>query len=157
KARPEEREMRYLTDAQVKQFLAAARQNRLYALFALAVGSGMRQGELLGLAWTDVDFDRATVTVQRSLAQIKGEVILKEPKSKRSRRTVKLPRFAIDALHEHRKAMVAEGNVAAPVFSTRNGTHIAKTNLIRKVHKPLIRKANADAVEAAKKTGGEPA
>ena len=106
-------------DGQTKLFLAAARERRLFALFALALGSGMRQGEILGLQWTDIDFDRSTVTVRRSLAQIKGQFLLKEPKSKQSRRSIKLPAFALDALRQHRAEMLKEGNIAAPVFCTR--------------------------------------
>lgn len=118
----------------------------------------MRQGELLALRWSDIDFDKGTVTVQRSLGIVKNEFVVKEPKSRRSRRTIKLPRFAIDALHEHRKAMVAEGNFGAEaVFCTRTGNFIAKTNLIRKVFKPLIRKANKPASEPAEgQPTGEP-
>src|SRR5262249_42089261 len=53
KARPDEKEMLFLTEPQSKAFLTAAEGRRLYALFALAIGSGMRQGELLGLQWAD--------------------------------------------------------------------------------------------------------
>jgi integrase len=123
KARPEEKEMRFFSEAQTKQFLDAAKSCRLFALFALAVGSGMRQGELLGLQWADINFDKGTVSVQRSLAQVGKGFIVKEPESRRSRRIIKLPRFVLDALHEHRKRMVVEGKATAPVFCTRTGQY----------------------------------
>jgi integrase len=157
KARPDEREMAYLTGPQAKLFLAAARPCRLYALFALAVGSGMRQGELLGLQWPDIDFDRGTVAVQRSLAQVGGRFILKEPKSKRSRRTIQLPKFALDALREHRAAMLREGNIGAHVFCTRTGQPIGKSNLIRQVFRPVLGRANAGAAKRADESGTGPA
>jgi integrase len=149
KARPEEKEMQYFTEPNVKQFLDAARSCRLYALFVLAIGSGMRQGELLGLQWPDIDFDKGTVTVQRSLAQVKGQFILKEPKSKRSRRTITLPRFVLDALQEHRQAMLKEGNITAPVFCTKTGNYIGKGNLLRQVYKPVFKRAKAHALKVA--------
>jgi integrase len=156
KARPNDREMKFLTESQARRFLEAARGHRLYALFALAVGSGMRQGELLGLAWGDIDFDKGTVSVRRSLAQLKGQPTLKEPKSARSRRTIQLPRFVLDALHDHRKAMVAEGHAASPVFCTRTGTYYGKSNLIRQAFKPTLNRANERAALAAKDKGIEP-
>jgi integrase len=157
KARPEEKEMPFLSESQAKLFLDTAQGRRLYALFALAVGSGMRQGELLGLQWADIDFDKGTVSVQRSLAQIKGKFVVKEPKSKRGRRTIKLPKFALDALTGHRQAMLNEGNIAAPVFCTRTGQYIGKSNLIRQVFKPILKRANERAAKEAKERGAEPA
>jgi integrase len=107
----------------------------------------MRQGELLGLRWEDVDFERGVVNVRKSLAQVKGKgeagdrFVLKEPKSKSSRRAIKLPAFALDALHEHHKAMVAEGNAQAAVYCTKTGNYIAKSNLIRWTFAPILKKA----------------
>jgi integrase len=156
KARPEEKEMLFLTEPQARIFLEAARDHRHYALFALAIGSGMRQGELLGLAWSDLDFDRLTVTVSRSLAQVGGKFSLKEPKSKRSRRTITLPRFVIEALQAHRNAMRREGNIGAPVFCTRTGQYIGKSNLIRQVFRPILKRANDGLAEKAREQGVEP-
>lgn len=130
--------------------------NPLYALFAVALGTGMRQGELLGLRWDDIDFEKGTVAVQRSLAQLRGQFVLKEPKSKRSRRSVALPRFALDALRDHRAAMLKEGNIAAPVFCTRTGQFIGKSNLIGQVFKPAVRRANAAAASKAEAAGVTP-
>jgi integrase len=87
--------------------------------------------------------------VQRSLAQVGGRFVVKEPKSKRSRRTVQLPKFALDALHEHRKKMLAEGNAAAPVFCTRTGNYVGKSNFIRQSFKPVLRRASQQAGGAA--------
>ncbi len=155
KPRAESREMLYLSEPQVRQFLDAACGRRLFALYAVAVGTGMRQGELLALRWTDIDFDAGTVTVQRSLTQVKGEFVVKEPKSRASRRTIALPAFALDGLRLHRAKMLAEGNIAAPVFCTRNGTYIEKSSLIRQCFRPVVDAANRTAVEKA--NGAEPA
>jgi integrase len=157
KARPEEKEMLFLTDAQARLFLAAARAHRLHTLFVLAIGSGMRQGELLGLRWSDIDFEKSTVSVSRSLAQVNGQFTLKEPKSKQSRRTITLPRFVMEALTEHRAAMLAEGNIAAAVFCTRTGQYFGKSNLIRQVFRPILRRANDKVIEETTKTAVESA
>jgi integrase len=148
RAKPGHKEMEILTEEQVKSFLAAAEGRRLYALFALALGSGMRQGELLGLHWPDIDLDKGIVTVRRSLAQIKGQFILKEPKSKSSRRTIRLPAFAVIALLNHHRLMLAEGQdvKAGAVFVTKTGHYIGKSNLIRQVFKPILEKAKVPSV-----------
>jgi integrase len=150
KARPEHKEMLFLNESQVRRFLDVAQGRRLYALFALAVGTGMRQGELLALRWNEVDLDAGTVSVQRSLSQVKGEFVVKEPKSRSSRRIITLPPFAADALRQHRVKMLAEGNIGAPVFCTRLGTYIEKTNLIRQCFRPVLEKANRTARAKAK-------
>lgn len=141
KAKPGDKEMHFLTAEESKQFLAANVKRRLYALFVLALGTGMRQGEMLGLKWDAIDFDREQLTVRHSLAEVKGVFILKEPKSKRSRRTVKLPTCVVEALRNHRIAMQKEGLNSPFVFMTKKGTHITKTNLTRQVFRPALKAA----------------
>lgn len=146
RAKPAEKAVAFLSGEQVRQLLAAARGRRLYALFALAVGSGMRQGEMLGLAWDAVDFESGQVTVRRSLVQYykkrEGDrFVLKEPKSRQSKRTIKLPAFAVDALREHRARAAAEGHGSPFVFTTRTGQFIGRSNLTRQVFRPALRAA----------------
>ena len=66
----------------------------------LAIHSGLRQGELLGLKWTDVDLDAGTLSVQRSLD---ADGAFNPPPRNKSRRTVKLTRQAVEALKLYRK------------------------------------------------------
>jgi integrase len=73
----------------------------MFAAVATAVGLGVRRGELLGLQWADVDFERKTVAVERSLERIDGKLTTKPPKTKLSRRTVRMPSFVLDALRAH--------------------------------------------------------
>ena len=55
----------------------------------------MRQGELLALQWGDIDFDKGSIEVKRSLSQVGKEFIVKEPKSKSGKRTILLPPFVL--------------------------------------------------------------
>ena len=73
----------------------------LEALWVLAVHTGMRQGELLAPKWTDVDLEAGKVSVRRTLTRERGHYTLGEPKTKRSRRTVKLTRAATEILMAH--------------------------------------------------------
>lgn len=141
KPRPEKRELHVWDKSQVDAFLKAAKPDRLYALYVLAIATGMRAGELLGLEWGDVDFENAAVTVQRTLEDIAGHPRVKEPKTRKSRRRIDLPPFAVKALHEHRKAMLAEGYAAAPVFCDSQGGYLRKQNVTRRSFHPAIEKA----------------
>jgi integrase len=152
KARPAEREIRFLTQSQDRRLLAAAKSHRLYALFATAIGTGARQGELFGLQWGDIDFDAGTLSIRRSLGWVKQEPHLKEPKSKSSRRVIRLPAFVLQALREHLKAAMADGLAAAPVFCTKTGTHIYKSNFLRQIFRPIVKRANAAERKRAEET-----
>jgi integrase len=94
-------EIRPLTAEQAKILFEAVRSDRLEALYILAVYTGLRQGELLGLKWSDVDLEAGTLQVLRTLTTAKGGPVLSAPKTKGSRRTVKLSRTALEALRSH--------------------------------------------------------
>ena len=144
KPQPRPREVPVYSEAQAKQLLATSVGHRLHDLYALALTSGMREGEILALHWPEVGFADGTVSVLRTLkARTGGGFTLEPPKSGRSRRTIDLPRYTLDALLTHRQAMLAEGHEvgAGPVFMTTNGNFIGKSNLIRQVHRPLLRQA----------------
>ncbi len=101
-------EIHPLTPEQVKTLLEAARGDRLEALYVLAIHAGLRQGELLGLRWEDVDLDEGTLQVRRTLTTAKGGPILSAPKTKGSKRSVKLSESAIDALRSHLQRQLEE-------------------------------------------------
>jgi integrase len=114
---------------QVKALLRAAEtQPKLYALYVLAVTTGMRQGELLGLNWDDVDLTTGTVQVRRTV--FNGQI--NAPKTSSGRRTVKLSQTALEALRKH-----SERGQAVWVFPTRNDTPVGSWNLIHRSWYPL--------------------
>jgi integrase len=141
KPKAERKEIQPFTSEEVKRILAAAASHRLHALFALAAGTGAREGELLALNWSDVDFKEGTLSIRKSLAQVKGGGRIKETKSKRGVRVVSLPTFCIDALRAHRERMEVAGLLAAPVFCTRTGGYLSKSSFVRQDHKPLLARA----------------
>jgi integrase len=123
-----------MTADQVRQFLAAARDDRLFAMYALWVDAGAREGEVFALRWSDVDWDAGAVSVTRSLEEIKGRLRLKEPKTRRGRRKVVLSPGTVGALAGHRKRMLAEGHYGAdkPVFCDTEGGWLRKSNVQRR-------------------------
>lgn len=82
----------------------------LGTLYVLALHTGMRRGELLGLKWDDVDLDSATVRVRRTLMRTDNgrRLALADPKTKKSRRTVRLTQRAVEALRSHRATQAKE-------------------------------------------------
>ena len=66
--RPEKKEVRPLSPEQARTLLEVVKGDRLEALYMLAITTGMRQGELLGLKWEDVDFEAGTLQVRRTLS-----------------------------------------------------------------------------------------
>jgi integrase len=143
KPRLERKEMKALTDEQLRAVLAAAAADRLYALYVLALDTGCRQGELLGLEWQDVDFGAGCLHVRRALREVKGRLSVGPPKTAQGRRRIDLTRFALEALNVHRAAMLAEGHyrLDAPVFCAPEGGHLRKSNLLRRSFFPILERS----------------
>jgi integrase len=126
---------------QTALFLKAAEDDRLYPLYVLALDSGMRQGELFGLQWPDLDFDTGSVYVQRTLEEVKGQFKVKELKTAKSKRRIELARYTLTVLHEHRKRMLAEGYINGQVFGDTGGGFLRKSNVQRDSFKKIIKRA----------------
>jgi integrase len=102
----EDAELEILEPEQVSAVLAALSGHSLYPIVALALATGMRRGELLGLQWGDIDLDGDGLRVERSLEETKAGLRLKPPKSKRGRRNIKLPAPTVDMLRAHKVAQM---------------------------------------------------
>ncbi|MEJ7842432.1 MAG: site-specific integrase [Rubrobacter sp.] len=145
------KEITPLSAEQTKGLLQAAgdAKDRFETLYAVAVGTGMRQGELLGLKWEDVDIERGVLQVRRTLSTANGKgFAFGEPKTARSRRSIKLPALALAALKRHRTAQLEERMQLAGlwqdhdlVFANRKGNPVSRQDLITRSFKPLLRRA----------------
>lgn len=142
-ARPRapQKEIRPLDQAQVRSLLKVAHGDPLEALYVLAVTTGLRQGEILALRWQDVDIERRTVTVRRTLTEVNGQLAFGEPKTKRGRRAVEIPELAARALRAHRSTIAAIPHPASLVFADSKGGPIRKQNLVRRSFRPLLKRA----------------
>jgi integrase len=136
-----------LTREQVRIFLSSAKVDRLEALYLLAIHTGLRQGELLGLKWSDIDLDRETLQVRRILSAAKEGPRFTTPKSNQGR-SVRLTTQAVQALRDHRKRQVQERLKHAAfwkdhglVFTTLVGTPLNRHNVFSRSFKPLLRRA----------------
>jgi integrase len=112
------REMRALSPAEASRLLSGTADDPMGPLYAVALGTGCRLGELLGLAWSDLAADGSALTVRRALAE-SGRVAddkghrhttwsLAEPKTRRSRRTIMVPTFVREALRRQKAAQAVQ-------------------------------------------------
>jgi integrase len=143
---PSQREIRPLDLQQTRRLLSCARQTDLEALYLLAVTAGLRQGELLGLAWKDVDLEKGLLKVRRTLITRTGGPRLDQPKTKKSRRTITLTSKTVSALKRHKQ--YGQGVVSAEdlVFCTRSGKPISPQNLTKQSFRPLLKKAGLPSI-----------
>lgn len=96
-------EMQVLDQAQVGHFLVAAQSSSYRALYHLAITTGMRQGELFGLKWTDLEWLTGTLHIQRQVQRVPGQGwSFLEPKTNAGRRTIVICESALQVLREHR-------------------------------------------------------
>ncbi len=136
-----------LTPEQVGKLLAAAKSDRLQAIYTTAIATGLRLGELFGLQWADIDLNASTLSVRRTLTEVNGKLTLTEPKSAKGRRLVTLPQRAVFALAEHRKKAVASGFAGVPfVFCNSVGGPLRRSHFHRNDFKPLLRRAGLPAI-----------
>lgn len=119
---------------EAKRFLEAAADSPYYALYLLALTTGMRQGELFGLEWRFVDLEYGRLRVVQSLTESPDGLRLKAPKTAAGIRTIELPAIAVEALRAHPRT----GKL---VFTSPDGAPIRKANFLRRSFYPLMEKA----------------
>jgi integrase len=124
--RPRREEIRPLNREQVRALFEEAREDRLEALYIVAVTTGLRRGELQGLKWEDLDLEAGTLQVRHTLSEPKGGYIFVAPKNGKGR-NIRLTQMATAALRVHRKRQLktapsrprssAPGSRNAPAFT----------------------------------------
>lgn len=131
---------------QTTRFLKQTKESPMYIVFILALTTGMRQSELLGLRWKDIDFEERVLHVRQTLSH-DGKKLSKETKTKSSIRTISLTDKAINDLKIHRKKIAKEKLAAGDIYEDNNlvvctkfGTPVNPRNLLR-VFYSLMKKA----------------
>jgi len=146
--RLEQKEMLVLNEDQAYQFLIAAQQSRLYALYHLAIKTGMRQGEILGLRWDDLNWRTGILQIKRQLQRVDHVgYIFTEPKTRSGRRTIRLGQGTMTALRDHQLAQQQQRYIKGArwqennlIFPSTLGTPMDLRNLL-KDFKKVIRTA----------------
>jgi integrase len=146
--RPDPKEMQALSVDEARRLLESAGEDRLEALYVLAIHTGMRQGELLALSWQDVDLENAVASVRRTLTRSGGKVVFGKPKTKKSRRSIRLTPQAVEALRVHLKRQLQDIEILGDryqdqglVFTTNTGAPINPSNLRQRSFASLLKRA----------------
>ncbi len=106
--RPNSPEMKTWTAGELRTFLSAIADNRLFPAFLTLASTGLRRGELLGLRWRDLDLDGANLQVRQSLVVANYVVITSPPKTEKARRGVALDPDTVEALRTWRSRVLEE-------------------------------------------------
>jgi integrase len=132
-------EVAILSLHEIGDVLAKLAGHPLYPIVLLALGTGMRRGEICGLAWGALDLDGAAVRVERSMEETAAGLRFKAPKTRAGRRRVSLPPNVVEALRAHRREqqrqrlMLGLGRVGADdlVFTLADGSPYPPDKLSR--------------------------
>ncbi|WP_444970950.1 tyrosine-type recombinase/integrase [Streptomyces sp. SAI-25] len=141
------RRFRPLTAAEARQFLDAALADRLHALYELALRTGLRKGELLGLHWEDLDLTTGTASIRRSLQRTRTGGLTHLPtKTRASERRIALPTKCIHSLKKRQERQDRERETAGSdwsdsglVFTTPTGRPLDPAHLTRRFRSFLDR------------------
>jgi integrase len=140
------REMSVLTTEQARSFLRTALHSPQACLFALALTTGMRPSEYLALCWREIDWDRGTISVVRTLHKNDGHWSFADTKRVRSRRVVKLQTWVIELFRKlkgstEESVSAGDSMFADLIFATARGEPINEEYMVKKHFKPLLREA----------------
>ncbi|MDD9265981.1 tyrosine-type recombinase/integrase [Paenibacillus sp. GCM10023248] len=128
-------ELKVWTSIQANQFLEFTKEKRYFCVYALALLTGMRQGEILGLRWKDIDFEKKIITVSQTLTH-DGKTLKSGAKTVAGERTISMPQQLVTILKNHRKKYV-EFRMAAEdfvdedlvIYNLKNGGVVFPANL----------------------------
>jgi integrase len=141
----ERKEMDALCVEECRQFLAVAAESEWFALFALALTTGMRPSEYLALKWSDIDWQRGTASVSRTIQVSRSAWTFDDTKRKRSRRIVKLQNFVLEALRglQNKQGIGVEASCCSAhnlIFVTEAGMPLTQ-RVVKREFRRLLAKA----------------
>ena len=138
----EKKEMHTLPADKISAYLAAADEHGVLPMFYLELTSGLRRGELLALLWTDLDIEKHTIAVNKSVRCRQGELKVSTPKTRHSIRTVVVPQQAVDLLiQEHNLHPDNPYMFPSPVTGTMYHPDAAG-----RIHRKLLKEAGIEPV-----------
>jgi integrase len=140
------KETKTLSDSQVRTLLSFAEGGRFEVLFWLAVTTGLREGELVGLKWSDVDWTGRQLGIQRQIQRLSGRgLVFSEPKTAAGRRVITLGVTTIEKLRKHLDLQLVARQAAGDswmendmIFPSSTGTPMDPSNLYHNFKKLLI-------------------
>ncbi|MEG2120029.1 MAG: site-specific integrase, partial [Pseudoflavonifractor sp.] len=136
----ERKEMKILPEDKIGVYLAEAEKRGLLAPLYLELTSGLRRGELLALLWTDLDVEAQTISVTKQVNRIHGELVVSQPKTQNSIRTLAIPQQTVEILvAEHKKHPYSKYLFPSPVTGT-----MYDPDAFRHIHDKILKTIGAE-------------
>jgi len=128
------------TDEEVKAIMLTAQRDRLGGAVVLAILCGMRQGEIFGLRWRDIDWNAGQIVIERQAVECRGEVIVGLPKTKAGIRKIFVSRYASEILRRRQETASFEQNDGPDdyVFPQTDGRAMRRSNFARRTWGKLL-------------------
>lgn len=108
-------EIKILTPEAMQKLLFQAQKEDFYEMFVLDLATGLRRGEVVGLQWKDIDFEKGTLSITKQIRYVKGKLVIAPPKTKASERTIILPPPILEMLAEYRNTVNSVWLFPSPV------------------------------------------
>lgn len=129
------KEMEILTEKQLKHFMEHVKSDPMATAIILAVGTGLRRGELLGLKWKDLNFETGNLSVRRQLLCVKGGTKFEDYTKNKKSRNIHIPSNVLEKLKAHKekqneyKQILGEAYQNSDlIFCNKNGTSVDPGN-----------------------------
>ena len=111
------REMQILSPEEIQRLLIQAKEDGCFELLLLELSTGLRRGEICALQWDDLNFNTGELQVKRQVHRVKGELVVSEPKTKASNRSVILPAPVVKVLAQYRQSVDSRWMFPSPINS----------------------------------------
>lgn len=108
------REMQVLTGEKIQRLLIQAKEDNCFELLLLELTTGLRRGEILALQWEDLDFRTGTLRVERQVQRIQGMLVVSQPKTRASSRSILLPALVLEILAQCRQSVSSHWMFPSP-------------------------------------------
>ena len=130
---PSKKAPQTLSVEQIRKLLEVVRGHPYYPIYLIAIGCGLREGEILGLETKDIDLENSQIAIRQTVVSIRGKTSINEPKTPTAMRTVRIPSYVVEVLK----------NMPLPqdglIFKTSNSNPISPRNLLRHFHESLVK------------------
>lgn len=133
------------TVREVRLILKASQSHRLHGLMVCAFHLGLRAGELFGLHWSDLDWEKRTLRIERQATAPRGKLEIKSPKTKAGRRTLELPDVVLESLADRQALALKEKMARNPIiFPGARGAYLHGNTFSKRHWKPILRKCGVE-------------
>lgn len=135
------KEMQVLTGEEIQRLLIQAKEDGYFELLLLELSTGLRRGEILALQWDDLDFRTGVLRVERQVQRIRGKLVVSQPKTRASSRSILLPTPVLKILEQYRQSVTSRWMFPSP----RKGDSPRDPTAVRKKLSAVLKRAGCPA------------